>query len=199
VSVTADEALRRLTEGNERFLRGEARFSTVQKDVLAKLATAQRPFATVFGCSDSRVPPELLFDAGFGELFVIRVAGHVLSTGVLGTLQYAALHLRTPLFVVLGHERCGAIKAALATQLHGHRDRERIQALVDEIVKGLPDPDRGVSHEAQLDRAVEANVRSTVRLILETPEARARVAEGRVRLVGAVVEIATGRVRFLSL
>jgi len=106
---------------------------------------------------------------------------------------------RTPLFVVLGHERCGAIKAALATQLHGHRDRERIQALVDEIVKGLPDPDRGVSHEAQLDRAVEANVRSTVRLILETPEARARVAEGRVRLVGAVVEIATGRVRFLSL
>jgi carbonic anhydrase len=199
VSVTADEALRRLTEGNERFLRGEARFSTVQKDVLAKLATAQRPFATVFGCSDSRVPPELLFDAGFGELVVIRVAGHVLSTGVLGTLQYAALHLRTPLFVVLGHERCGAIKAALATQLHGHRDRERIQALVDEIVKGLPDPDRGVSHEAQLDRAVEANVRSTVRLILETPEARARVAEGRVRLVGAVVEIATGRVRFLSL
>lgn len=199
MSVTADEALRRLTEGNERFLRGEARFSTVQKDVLAKLATAQRPFATVFGCSDSRVPPELLFDAGFGELFVIRVAGHVLSTGVLGTLQYAALHLRTPLFVVLGHERCGAIKAALATQLHGHRDRERIQALVDEIVKGLPDPDRGVSHEAQLDRAVEANVRSTVRLILETPEARARVAEGRVRLVGAVVEIATGRVRFLSL
>jgi len=196
---TADDALQRLKEGNARFVAGTATFPTVQKEVLANLVKGQRPYATILSCSDSRVPTELIFDAGFGELFVIRVAGHVLSTGVLGTLQYAALHLRTPLFVVLGHERCGAIKAALATQLHGHRDRERIQALVDEIVKGLPDPDRGVSHEAQLDRAVEANVRSTVRLILETPEARARVAEGRVRLVGAVVEIATGRVRFLSL
>src|SRR6478672_3148653 len=105
--ITADQALRRLVEGNRRFLRGEARFPTVQKKILSELAREQRPYATILGCSDSRVPPELLFDAGFGELFVIRVAGNVLGPSIAGTLQYAGTHLRTPLFVVLGHEGCG--------------------------------------------------------------------------------------------
>ena len=112
---TADEALARLVAGNERFVAGEARFPTVQKEVLAELARGQRPYATIVGCSDSRVPPELVFDAGFGELFIVRVAGNVISPEVMGTLQYAAVHLRTPLFVVLGHEGCGAVQAALAS------------------------------------------------------------------------------------
>src|SRR5262245_63507075 len=98
-SYTADEALARLVAGNERFVRGEARFPTVQKEVLANLARGQRPYATILGCSDSRVPPELLFDASFGELFIIRVAGNVVSPEIMGTLQYAAVHLKTPLFV----------------------------------------------------------------------------------------------------
>ena len=89
-AYTAPQALERLKQGNERFIRGEARFPTVQKDVLADLALGQHPYVTVLGCSDSRVPPELLFDAGFGELFVIRVAGNVLGPTVVGTLQYAA-------------------------------------------------------------------------------------------------------------
>jgi len=96
-------------------MRGEARFPTVQKEVLAELARGQQPFATILGCSDSRVPPELVFDATFGELFVARVAGNVLGPSILGTLQYAGAHLQTPLFVVLGHQRCGAVEAALAT------------------------------------------------------------------------------------
>ena len=91
---TAQAALDRLKEGNERFVRGEARFPTVQKEVLADLAKGQQPYATILGCSDSRVPPELVFDAGFGELFVIRVAGNVLGPSILGTLQYAAAHLQ---------------------------------------------------------------------------------------------------------
>src|SRR5215813_12144045 len=95
---TADEIIARLIEGNARFVRGEARFPTVQKELLAELARAQRPSATIIGCSDSRVPPELVFDAGFGELFIIRIAGNVISPEVMGTLQYAAVHLRTPLF-----------------------------------------------------------------------------------------------------
>jgi carbonic anhydrase len=104
---TAVEALDRLKAGNARFVSGSARFPTVQKEILAELAKGQQPYATILGCSDSRVPPELVFDAGFGELFVIRVAGNVLGPAVLGTLQYAGAHLHTPLFVVLGHEGCG--------------------------------------------------------------------------------------------
>ena len=97
IGLTAEEALVRLKEGNARFTSGEARFPTVQKDVLAALAKGQHPFATVLGCSDSRVPPELVFDAGFGQLFVIRLAGNVLSPEVAGTMQYAGTHLKTSL------------------------------------------------------------------------------------------------------
>lgn len=194
---TADEALQRLIDGNLRFLRGEARFPTVQKEILADLAQGQQPYATILGCSDSRVPPELIFDAGFGELFIVRVAGNVLSAEIAGSLQYAGSHLHTPLFVVLGHSGCGAVRAALETQLHGVQHRSRIQFLIDNILPGLPDPDPQLPPSVQLDRAVEANVRWTMRQVLEAPEGQARMAEGRMKLVGAIYEIESGRVRFL--
>jgi carbonic anhydrase len=196
--LTADEALQRLIAGNLRFLRGEARFPTVQKEILANLAQGQQPYATILGCSDSRVPPELIFDAGFGELFIVRVAGNVLSAEIAGSLQYAGSHLHTPPFVVLGHSGCGAVQAALETQRHGVQHRSRIQFLIDHILPGLPDPDPQLPPSAQLERAVEANVRWTLRQVLESPEAQARLAEGRMKLVGAVYEIASGCVRFLS-
>jgi carbonic anhydrase len=195
---TADQALARLAEGNARFVRGEARFPTVQKEVLAALAKGQHPYATILGCSDSRVPPELLFDAGFGELFIVRLAGNVLSPEVIGTLQYAGAHLRTPLFVVLGHEGCGAVQAALDTKFRGARERSRIEALLQNILPGLEGIDPALEPEAQLRAAVEANVRYTMRQIRETPEAQARQAEGVMKLAGAVYEIATGCVRFLD-
>src|SRR4051794_33086977 len=113
---SAEEALARLAEGNRRFLRGEAPGAAFRRETLADLARAQRPYATVLGCSDSRVAPEWIFDAGLGELFVVRVAGNILSPEVAGSLQYAGSYLRTPLFVVLGHEGCGAVSAALATK-----------------------------------------------------------------------------------
>ena len=194
---TADEALARLVAGNERFVNGQARFPTVQKDILADLATGQRPYATILGCSDSRVPPELVFDASFGELFIVRVAGNVVSPEVMGTLQYAAVHLRTPLFVVLGHENCGAVQAALKSKFEGARERERITLLLENIVPGLSGIDAGLPPQAQMEAAVEANVRWSMQQILETPEARARKAEGVLKLVGAVYELGTGRVRFL--
>src|SRR6186713_2073334 len=155
--VTAEEALERLKEGNARFMRGEARFPTVQKEILADLALGQHPYATALSCSDSRVPPELIFDAGFGELFIIRVAGNVMSPEVAASLQYAGRHLHTPVFVVLGHTKCGAV-----------------------------------------GEAVEANVRWTMRQIFETPEVQERQIEGVMKLVGAIYEIETGRVRFLD-
>ena len=194
---SADEALARLIDGNQRFLRGEARSAAFRRETLAELAKAQRPYATILGCSDSRVPPEWIFDTGLGELFVVRVAGNILSPEIAGSLQYAGSYLQTPLFVVLGHEGCGAITAALATKHEGEQFRSRVQLLLASIVPGLPDLDPQLSPEEQLSRAVESNVRWTVRQILDSPEGQARVAEGRMKIVGAVYEIETGRVRFL--
>ena len=196
--MSADEALMRLKEGNDRFITGTARFPTVQKEILADLAKGQHPYATILSCSDSRVPPELIFDAGFGELFIIRVAGNVMSPEVAGSLQYAGRHLQTPLFVVLGHTNCGAVAAALDSRLHGTRQHSRIQLLVDSILPGLPEFEPGATQEAMLSRSIEANVRWSMRQILETPEGRERQAEGRLKLVGAIYEIETGRVRFLE-
>src|SRR6185436_8737287 len=122
---TADEALARLVAGNGRFLRGEARGVGLATTAIPELAKGQAPFATVLGCSDARVPPEWIFDAGLGELFVVRVAGNVLSPEVAGSLQYAGSYLQTPLFVVLGHEGCGAVAAALATKYEGEEFRSR--------------------------------------------------------------------------
>lgn len=194
----ADQALARLVAGNERFLAGNARFPTVRKEVLASLAKKQQPYATIIGCSDSRVPPELLFDAGFGELFTVRVAGNVISPEVMGSLQYAAVHLHTPLFVVLGHEGCGAIQAALARRYQGARERRRIELLLDRISPGLLGLPPGLAGEARMAAAVEANVRWSMKQLRDTPEGQARMKEGILKLVGAVYELRTGRVRFLS-
>jgi carbonic anhydrase len=170
----------------------------VQKEVLAILARGQAPFATILGCSDSRVPPELLFDASFGELFVIRVAGNVMGTAIEGSLQYAGRHLRTPLFVVLGHEGCGAVEAALAKKYEQAEFAGRISRMLEEIEPALETPDPILSDAQQLAVAVEANVRHTLRQILYSPEGELRRKEGFMKAVGAIYELHTGRVRFLE-
>jgi len=134
---SADEALQRLTAGNERFVRGEVTFTGLRREALLALTAEQRPFATILGYSDSRVPPELIFDAGLGELFVVRVAGNVFSPEIAASLQYAGSHLDTPLFVVLGPEGCGAVSAPLKTRDEGELHRSRIQLLVERILPGL--------------------------------------------------------------
>ncbi len=196
--ITANEALQRLIVGNERFRQGAAHPPAFRRELLADLARGQHPFATILGCSDSRVPPEWIFDVGLGELFVVRVAGNVLSPEIAGSLQYAGAHLQTPLFVVLGHEGCGAVQAALESKYQHVRQRSRIQILVDTLLPALPDFDTQVPPHVRLPQAVESNVRWTVRRILESPEGQARRAEGQMKVVGAIYEIETGRVRFLE-
>lgn len=178
LQVTADEGLQRLKEGNERFLSGRARFPTIRNDVLAALAKAQRPFATIIGCSDSRVPPELLFDADFGELFVIRIAGNVLSPEIVGTLQYAGIHLKTQLYVILGHEGCGAVQAAVEMKFRNAREKSRIEVLLQSILPCLDGIDPLAEPQEQVAQAVEANVRWSMQQLLESPEGRLRAAEG---------------------
>jgi carbonic anhydrase len=197
LETAADQGLQQLIEGNQRFMRGEARFPTVCKETLADLAKGQSPFATILGCSDSRVPPELIFDANFGELFIVRVAGNVISPEVMGSLQYAGAHLHTPLFVVLGHEGCGTVKAALETKYDQREHRSHIQALVNNILPGLPDVHSQNSPEERLTMAVEANVRWSIHQILESAVGQDAMKAG-IKLVGAVYEIASGHVHLLS-
>jgi carbonic anhydrase len=110
---TPDAALARLKDGHARFLAEKLTPRKVDAKTRARLAKSQNPFAVVLTCADSRVPPELLFDVGLGDLFVLRIAGNVTSPAVLGSMEYAVDHLRVPLIVVLGHESCGAVKAAI--------------------------------------------------------------------------------------
>ena len=195
---TANAALRRLIEGNLRFTSGKAIHNQVSTEFLTHLAGGQRPFAAILGCSDSRVPPELIFDQGFGDLFVIRLAGNVIAPGVFGSIQYAHLHLGTNLLVVLGHEGCGAVKATLASKFHRAKHPERIQTLVDMIEPGLDGIDPGLSAAKQLKAAVEANVRWSLRQAIATPEAKRAFLEKKdVRIVGAIYELATGKVSWL--
>jgi carbonic anhydrase len=195
--LSAAQGLQRLIEGNKRFTRGKAHFPTVCKETLAALARGQHPYATILGCADSRVPPDLIFDANFGDLFIVRVAGNVISPEVMGSIQYAGSHLDTPLFVVLDHEGCGAVKAALESKLNGAKHHSRIQSLVNDIVPGLSKLDPHLSGQDQLAWAVEANVRWSMSQLMETPEGKLAAREGRKKLVGAVFEITSGRVRFL--
>jgi carbonic anhydrase len=162
------------------------------------LADAQQPFATILGCSDSRVPPEMLFDQGLGELFIVRVAGNVLGAETLGSMAYALEHLHTPLFVVLGHENCGAVRAALETKVKGAKHHARLAPLLNAILPALDGLDGTQSFEAQMRYAVEANVRLAVRQLAATPAGGAALAEGSIEIVGAIYELETGKVRFLE-
>jgi len=197
-SISADEALKRLVAGNERFRLGKSNFARFDVRSLQSLEASQQPYATVLGCSDSRVPPELIFDSGLGDLFVIRVAGNVFSPEVAASLQYAGAHLLTQLFVVLGHQNCGAVSAALQSRDNGKQELSRIQLLINNILPGLPPFDPALSSKARINQAVESNVRWTVQRIVNTPEGQVRLAQGKMKIVGAIYELATGEVRFLN-
>jgi carbonic anhydrase len=194
-----EEALRRLKEGNERFVSGQCLHDSVSEEDFVRLRETQRPFAVILGCSDSRVPPELVFDQGFGDLFVIRLAGNLIAPGVGGSIQYAYQHLGTSLLVVLGHEGCGAVKAALAAKFHRAKHPERIRQLVEMIEPGLERIDPKLSAAEQLTASVEANVRWSMHQVTRAREAqRAFRTKNGVLIVGAVYELATGKVRWLD-
>ena len=195
--INPDEALQRLIDGNARFARGKPVQQPPSPRRLADLTQAQCPFATILGCSDSRVPPEMVFDQGLGDLFIVRVAGNVVSTEILGSLGYALAHLRTSLFVVLGHEGCGAVQAAWKMKFHRQAEPGKVGELLEVILPGLEGINPSASAEVQWQHAVEANVRWSVRQLAAAPAARALLPEGRIRIVGAIYELATGCVRFL--
>jgi carbonic anhydrase len=162
------------------------------------LAAGQHPFATILGCSDSRVPTELVFDQGLGDLFVIRVAGNVIAEDIVGSIEYAGLHLHTRLFVVLGHQGCGAVAAALQARTGGDSDPEGIQSLLRHIEPAIKDVDTSLAPDQQLERAVEANVRWSLEQLTDLPGAHRILNEQKLILTGAVYELDSGRVRWLQ-
>ena len=177
--LSAEQGVSRLIEGNKRFATGEAHFPTVCKETLAALAREQHPYATILGCADSRVPPELIFDANFGELFIVRVAGNVISSEVMGSIQYAGSHLHTPLFVVLGHEGCGAVKSAIESKLNGAKHHSPHTDPGERYCSWLVRIRSSPSSEDQLAWAVEANVRWSMNQLMETPEGKQAAGKGR--------------------
>ncbi len=192
------EALARLKNGNQRFVDDKPLHAHENPSWRSLLVETQKPFATVVGCSDSRVPPELIFDVGFGDLFTIRLAGNIIAEDVIGSLEYAIAHLHTHLIVVMGHEGCGAVTATIEEMLHKAKEPEHIESLIHSIKPGLKNLDLKQDRDALLHAAVEANVRWSMRELLSLPKAKRTMVEKRVTLLGAVYELNTGRVRFLE-
>ncbi len=147
---------------------------------------ANSRFAAILGRSDSRVIPELIFDQGLGDLFVVRIAGNVIAADVAGSLQYAGRHLHVQLLVVLGHEGCGAVAAALGSIYHREEHPEHIEALVKLIEPGLKDLDPRLTRRGQLHAAVEANLLYSMHQIAESPAGRRRLEEEAFEMVSAV-------------
>ncbi len=185
-------ALKALLVGNERFVAGTAMRPRAGYTRRAELTGGQNPVAVVVGCADSRVPPELLFDQGLGDLFVVRVAGNVAEPGVLGSVEYAAEHLGTPLVVVLGHEGCGAVKATL----DGAGDEGNLGSLVKDIRPAVASACQG--HAAGCDavhEGVHLNARAQAKNLLErSPVLGALVSAGKVGVVVATYDLASGKV-----
>lgn len=193
----AAEALERLKAGNQRFMDDKPLHDRQESSWRSLLVETQKPFATILGCSDSRVPPELIFDVGFGELFTIRVAGNVIAEDVIGSLQYAVRHLHTPLIVVLGHEKCGAVSATLEEMINKPTEPEHIGSLIQLIKPGLSGLNLRLDREVLVSAAVEANVRWAMTQLTTLPAAARAMREGRVIHVGAVYELSSGHVRFI--
>jgi len=160
----------------------------------AELTKSQHPFAIVLGCADSRVPPEIAFDQGLGDLFVVREAGNVIDDHSLGSIEYAVDHLAVRLIVVLGHQRCGAVKAAKDTIAANGKAPGHIQSLVTAIEPAVEETTKG-----DLNATIEANVKNVKQaLCSSTPILKPKVDSGELKVVGAYYSLDTGTVAFMD-
>lgn len=195
-SVAPEEALSRLMSGNARYVEGFAAHPHADAPRRIEVASAQRPFATILACADSRVAPELIFDQGLGDLFVIRVAGNVVDDAVLASIEYSVIHLGSTLVMALGHERCGAVRATVEA-LAGRglpEDRETrigaLAALISPAVRATP-----VGSADPLDAAVSLNAAHAAgEIFAGSRPLRARVLAGQLKIVAARYDLDDGRV-----
>ncbi len=201
--VAARVALERLVEGNRRFLAGhEWDTAAPARAKLARVAFDQHPFAAILGCADARVPVEIVFAQELGNLFVVRVAGNVAAPATVGSLEFAVGNLGTPLVVVLGHTRCGALEATVDALLGRGHATGQIAAVVQWVrpaIEPLLDPESRRHPETLVARGVEANVRRAVEEVRGSSDLIAReIRASRVAVLGAVFDLDTGEVQFLG-
>lgn len=222
--LTPEQAWTALQDGNDRFVRGEMQHPSQDADHRAQVSAGQSPFAVLFGCSDSRVAAEIVFDQGLGDLFVVRTAGHVLDTTVIGSIEYGVDVLGASLVVVLGHDSCGAVGAAAEALATGRMPSGFVRAVVDRVIPSivnLPEPGQGDDAGGQGDgsssdaavRGAEPrpllpptpevlgreHVRHTVRMLQSySASVRESVQEGRCAVLGLEYALVEGKVRVVE-
>lgn len=200
-SLTPDQALAKLIDGNRRFVADQNPVTDISTKRRLEIAKSQAPFAALVGCADSRVGPEHLFGGGLGELFIVRTAGNYVDDAGYGSLAYAVAALGVPLIVVMGHERCGAVDAATKLVTNNSQLPPSLTRMVKPILPAVIDAQANMGAKTDLvDHAIHMNVRHVVRGLRETsdPIMAAPIKAGKVRIVGAYYDLDTGAVDFFD-
>ena len=194
--ITADEAIKLLQEGNERYVKGETLATDISVERKTELfKDGQFPYAVVVGCSDSRVPVELLFNEGLGNIFVIRNAGNVIDSVSLGSVEYGAEHLHSPLIVVLGHQNCGAVKATV----DGGHASENIEEIKELITPAYDIAKNSTTDSKKIYTITEdENIKNSIEEIKKSEVIQELINENKVKVVGAKYSVETGEVTFLE-
>jgi carbonic anhydrase len=190
--MTPDQALQELMKGNQRFIRGKLENPRRNMARLAEVAKTQKPFAAILGCADSRVPSEIIFDQGFGDLFICRIAGNVATPEEIGSLEFGTLVLGAKVIMVMGHARCGAVDATIkGAQVPG-----QIASLLDAIKPALKNSGNQTGNE--LEKATKANVLFQMERLKASPVISQLIQEGKLTLVGGYYDLDTGAVTMVS-
>ena len=192
-NLTPEIALEKLKEGNHRFVTGELSNKNIGDARRKELVNGQHPYAIILGCSDSRVPPEVIFDEGLGDIFVVRNAGNIVDNVVLGSIEYAAEHLHVPLIVVLGHDFCGAVSAAV----QGGEAPGSIGAILRKINPSVAKAkETGLSGSELVEASADNNIAAAAADIEESGVIHHLIREGKLKVVGAKYFLDTGVVEF---
>jgi|UPI000380AA53 carbonic anhydrase len=194
-SISSEQALKLLLDGNQRFVRRKSIHPHQSRERMDSIAQMQRPFAAILSCADSRVPAEIIFDCGLGDLFVVRVAGNVACESAIGSLEYATAVLGCQIILVLGHQRCGAVIQALQEQPISGR-----MSLIVENIKPAVDIFKCASTSKNLvDGAVIANIKYQVQKLSESSTILTRLSrQGQLKIIGARYDLDTGIVSIIS-
>jgi carbonic anhydrase len=187
----SSQAMKRLMEGNRRYVSGKSTLD-ISESRRIKVAYKQRPFAAVLSCADSRVPPEIIFDQGLGDLFVVRTAGSILDQAVLGSLEFCVAELHIPLVMVLGHTRCGAVEFAMEVAEGGRKADANMAFLADALKPSMENPQPAVKNAG--NQIARKHIHSVVERLKRSPFLESAIQKGETEIVGGWYDLDAGTV-----